>query len=51
MKGDDYKVDEVVGREIVEGYGARVELIPIVKGLSTTNTVEQILNKHRPDKS
>jgi D-beta-D-heptose 7-phosphate kinase/D-beta-D-heptose 1-phosphate adenosyltransferase len=51
VKGDDYKVDEVVGREIVEGYGARVELIPIVKGLSTTNTVEQILNKHRPDKS
>jgi len=49
VKGDDYKIDEVVGREIVEGYGARVELIPIVKGLSTTNTVEQILEKHRLD--
>ncbi len=43
VKGNDYKIDEVVGREIVEGYGARVELIPIVKGLSTTNTVEKIL--------
>jgi len=49
VKGDDYKIDEVVGREIVEGYGARVELIPIVKGLSTTNTVEQILENYKVD--
>ncbi|GJL78586.1 MAG: bifunctional protein HldE [Nitrospinaceae bacterium] len=49
VKGDDYAIDEVVGREIVEGYGARVELIPIVKGHSTTNTVEQILENHKLD--
>ncbi len=49
VKGDDYKVDEVVGREIVEGYGARVELIPIVHGLSTTGTVEKILESHKTD--
>jgi len=49
VKGDDYNINEVVGREIVEGYGARVELIPIVQGLSTTNTVEQILEKHKVD--
>ena len=49
VKGNDYAMDEVVGREIVEGYGARVELIPIVKGLSTTSTVEQILENHRLD--
>jgi D-beta-D-heptose 7-phosphate kinase/D-beta-D-heptose 1-phosphate adenosyltransferase len=49
VKGDDYKVDEVVGREIVEGYGARVELIPIVHGLSTTGTVEKILANHKID--
>jgi len=48
VKGDDYKIDEVVGREIVEGYGARVELIPIVKGLSTTNTLEKILKSNAP---
>ena len=47
VKGDDYRIDEVVGREIVEGYGARVELIPIVKGLSTTKTVEKILENHK----
>jgi len=45
VKGDDYKINEVVGREIVEGYGARVELVPIVKGLSTTETVNKILGK------
>ena len=47
VKGNDYKIDEVVGREIVEGYGARVELIPIVQGHSTTSTLEQIVNKHK----
>jgi len=49
VKGDDYKIDEVVGREIVEGYGAKVELIPIVKGLSTTKTLEKILENHKID--
>ena len=49
VKGDDYKMDEVIGREIVEGYGARVKLIPIVHGLSTTGTVEKILENHKID--
>ena len=49
VKGDDYGLDEVVGREIVEGYGAKVELIPIVKGLSTTNIVTKILENHKSD--
>lgn len=48
VKGDDYKIDDVVGREIVEGYGAHVKLIPIVKGHSTTMTLEKILANHRP---
>jgi D-beta-D-heptose 7-phosphate kinase / D-beta-D-heptose 1-phosphate adenosyltransferase len=49
VKGDDYKITEVVGREIVEGYGARVELIPIVKGHSTTGSIEKILQSHRAE--
>ncbi len=49
VKGDDYAIDEVVGREIVEGYGAKVELIPIVQGLSTTNIVTKILESHKQD--
>ena len=47
VKGNDYKIDEVVGREIVEGYGAKVELIPIVQGHSTTKTLEKILEQHK----
>ena len=47
VKGDDYKLEDVVGREIVEGYGARVALIPIVKGLSTSSTVDKILSANR----
>ena len=48
VKGDDYKIDDVVGREIVEGYGAHVKLIPIVKGHSTTMTLEKIRANLRP---
>ena len=47
VKGDDYAIGEVVGREIVEGYGVKVELIPIVKGLSTINIVSKILENNR----
>jgi D-beta-D-heptose 7-phosphate kinase/D-beta-D-heptose 1-phosphate adenosyltransferase len=47
VKGDDYKMEDVVGREIVESYGARVALIPIVKGLSTSMTVDKILEANR----
>ncbi len=45
VKGNDYKIDEVVGREIVEGYGARVELVPVVAGYSTTATLEKIMGQ------
>ncbi len=36
-KGADYEGKVVVGRELVEGWGGRVELIPLVAGMSTTN--------------
>jgi D-beta-D-heptose 7-phosphate kinase/D-beta-D-heptose 1-phosphate adenosyltransferase len=42
-KGGDYSLDGVVGREIVESYGGRVELITFVDGKSTTNIIEKIL--------
>jgi D-beta-D-heptose 7-phosphate kinase/D-beta-D-heptose 1-phosphate adenosyltransferase len=46
VKGSDYKVEEVVGKEIVESYGGKVKLIPIVEGLSTTNIVERIIGNY-----
>jgi D-beta-D-heptose 7-phosphate kinase/D-beta-D-heptose 1-phosphate adenosyltransferase len=42
VKGDDYGKDEVVGREIVESYGGRVELIKLVKGVSTTAIIDRM---------
>ena len=42
VKGGDYDLDRVVGRETVESHGGRVELIPFVEGYSTTDLVHRI---------
>jgi D-beta-D-heptose 7-phosphate kinase/D-beta-D-heptose 1-phosphate adenosyltransferase len=39
--------DEVVGKEFVESYGGRVELIPLVDGKSTSRIVEKIIQRYR----
>lgn len=41
VKGGDYRPEEVVGREIVEGDGGILILIPLVEGHSTTNLVQR----------
>ncbi len=46
VKGADYRVEDVVGRDIVESYGGKVELVPLVDGLSTTHIVQTILAHH-----
>jgi D-beta-D-heptose 7-phosphate kinase / D-beta-D-heptose 1-phosphate adenosyltransferase len=43
VKGGDYSVEEVVGRELVEARGGRVELIQFVDGRSTSRIIEKIL--------
>lgn len=47
VKGRDYKKGEVVGGAFVRRHGGRVELAPLVKGISTTDIVDRILKKHR----
>ena len=42
IKGADYKIDEVVGRDIVEAYGGKVYLAEIKQGHSTTETVKKL---------
>lgn len=42
VKGADYAMDEVVGREIVEEAGGRVELVELVEGRSTSELLERI---------
>jgi D-beta-D-heptose 7-phosphate kinase / D-beta-D-heptose 1-phosphate adenosyltransferase len=42
IKGADYKVEEVVGRSIVEADGGRVILVPLIPNSSTTKIVEKM---------
>lgn len=45
VKGADYKLENVVGRDIVESRGGKVELIEYVQGKSTTNIINIIHGK------
>lgn len=42
IKGEDYRGKEVVGRELVEGWGGRVALVPLLPEFSTTALLERI---------
>jgi len=42
VKGDDYKVEEIVGYDIVTAKGGKVITIPLVKGFSTTNLIAKM---------
>jgi len=42
VKGADYSRESVVGHELVEGWGGRVVLTPLVENLSTTGIVEKV---------
>jgi D-beta-D-heptose 7-phosphate kinase/D-beta-D-heptose 1-phosphate adenosyltransferase len=44
VKGGDYKPDDVVGKDIVEARGGRLELLQFIEGKSTTNIIERIKN-------
>jgi len=47
VKGGDWKEENVVGRESVEKWGGRVVIIPEVRGASTTNIIERLINTFR----
>jgi rfaE bifunctional protein nucleotidyltransferase chain/domain len=42
VKGGDYKLDEIHGREEVEAAGGRVLSLPFVEGASTSSIIERI---------
>ena len=42
VKGADYRKDEVVGAEVVEGYGGRVHLAELRPGVSTTTLIDRM---------
>lgn len=45
VKGGDYQIDEIHGREEVEAAGGRVISLPFVPGASTTSLLERIKRK------
>jgi D-glycero-beta-D-manno-heptose 1-phosphate adenylyltransferase len=45
VKGGDYQIDEIHGREEVEAAGGRVISLPFVPGASTTSLLERIKQK------
>jgi len=42
VKGGDWTIDRIVGRDIVEARGGVVKTIPLVPGLSTTGLLQRI---------
>lgn len=46
VKGGDYTPEGVVGKDLVESYGGRVELVEFVDGRSTSNLIEKILERY-----
>lgn len=42
VKGGDWSVDRIVGRDIVEEHGGKVISLPLLEGFSTTALVERI---------
>lgn len=47
VKGGDWNINNIVGKDIVESYGGKVLNIPFVEGKSTTNIIERILSVYR----
>jgi len=47
VKGGDWPVDQIVGREEVEGAGGKVLSLPFVEGLSTSELLERVSKAQR----
>jgi rfaE bifunctional protein nucleotidyltransferase chain/domain len=43
VKGADWKIEDVVGRDVVEAHGGKVVTIEYLDGKSTTNIIKKIL--------
>lgn len=45
VKGADYAPDEIVGRQVVEASGGRVERVELVEGQSTSRLLEEMARR------
>jgi rfaE bifunctional protein nucleotidyltransferase chain/domain len=48
VKGADWDISEIVGRETVEKGGGIVRSIPLVEGSSTTGIIERVIERFGP---
>jgi len=46
VKGADWPIEKIVGRNLVEGHGGRVIRVKVVPGASTTGLIERILKRY-----
>ena len=47
LKGADYSLDQIVGRDFVESYGGKVLTVPLVQGRSSSNIIGKIRKEVR----
>lgn len=47
VKGGDWPLDKIIGRDIVEARGGKVVNVPYIEGASTTGVIQRILEKYR----
>ncbi len=47
VKGGDWPVEKIIGRDIVEARGGKVVNVPYIEGASTTGIIEKILRQCR----
>ena len=50
VKGADWKLKDIVGRDVVERHGGIVRTIRLTRGRSTTNTIKRVLRAYCPDR-
>lgn len=46
VKGADWKVDAIVGKDVVEKHGGSVRTIRLTPGRSTTNVIQRVLDAY-----
>jgi rfaE bifunctional protein nucleotidyltransferase chain/domain len=47
VKGGDWPVEKIIGRDVVEARGGKVISVGYIEGASTTGIIEKILKKYR----
>jgi len=47
VKGGDYQLDQIHGREEVEAAGGNVISLPFVEGASTTDIIKKVIREIR----